>query len=209
MNDQPFVPTVYSDPDGRRYVNIRPNHGIGVDLLINREMCCVSEGKCLAVVRWKELENGELTPRIYAPSPQQAAAISGSGMTLIRIAQLREQGVLTDFRDSVTVNQTYWISDMRQGKKEGRSYFISTMADNPKRPCFIPGRPYVFQEQTVAPVLTYDELVALVQTPPAGSLVIDTPQVKPLSNYQYYDQGVRLIIEDTTAVQRISDAQTR
>ncbi len=203
--DEPFVPTVYSDPEGHRYVNLRPNYGMGVDLLINRRLCYMHEGTCVAIVQWIELENEMLDARIYAPSAKHAASVP-SGMTLIKLAELREEGVLTDLRDIVVKSQVYWVADMRPGKEAGHSYFLSCESA-PDSPSLIPGGVYVFQEEAPAPVLTYNELMKLVRTPPEASLVLNEPPETLLSSYQLYDQGVRCIIENMTAVQRINDAK--
>ncbi|HET6747487.1 MAG TPA: hypothetical protein VFH06_05265 [Candidatus Saccharimonadales bacterium] len=206
MKDQPFTPTVYGEPEGHRYVYLRPNHGIDVELLVNRLLCYMHGGICAAIVRWMEGGNGELEVRIYAPSDKHAALVP-SGMSLIKLAELREEGVLIDLRDIVEASQTYWVADMRTGKETGRSYFFPG-DDCPSSTCLLPESVYARQREEVsAPALAYSELMGLVRTPPEDSLVLREPPVAMMSSHQLYDQGVRLIIEDMTAIQRISDAK--
>lgn len=204
---EPFVPNISIDGDGFRYVEVRPMYSLGVDLLLDREMCYLHDDTCAAIVRWVEESDGTLVPKIYAPSAEKAALVP-SDVTLIEIALLREQGTLVDFRNVLIADQTYWIGDLRAGKEDGRDYYFSTdQPENPNVPHLSPETPYVFQEEVASPVLAYDELVALVQEPPSPSLVIDEPLSSGVSTHQLYDDGFRVIIEDMTAVQRAFDAR--
>lgn len=203
MSDQPFEPHAYSDPSGHRYVELRPDNGISVELLINRQLCYLNDEKrVVAVVQWKEQTDGKLTTSIYAPNAERAASVP-IGMTLVQIAELREQGVLVDFRDIVAANQIYWIADMRGGKDNGRSYLLSTSTT--EHPNLDAATAYAYQEEAASQILSYDELAALVRMPPANTLVVETPSTTGLSARQFYDQGVRFIIDNMTAVQHVSD----
>lgn len=200
----PFVPYVRIE-DGERWVEVTGKYAVSVKTLLGKDYPILAyNGECLGVMYWVERADGTLERHVYTTTPAMLDYLPNP-QNLIELAILDSSTPLNPWHELCRVDQVYRVYDMRGGFELGLTYLVSTgrLTDAWRAPHLSRGAVYYYQEEGITPdkLLTYQQLVELIQRPPHGTAVLDAPVARGgWAPEDYYNAGIRLIIVNETAI---------
>lgn len=215
-----FVPYVSYLNDGHFYVKLRNTTDL-YDVpwcdFINQQFYYMLDGVAVAIVRFKEGErkldsagNGlEFSAYFYNGDPHPEYF---EGLTAIDVAKMYDNGTTLVYVMALAEHlQTWQVKHIPSGDRaEEQNYFVTSAADTAEGR--FPGGTLVHYDPAVtSPVLSHEEVLALIANPPSGpeALLLNraaTEEVRRNWDWnKFVDDGGRLLIQNLTAMANFDD----